>query len=133
MFKKKGGYQKKSFGGSSSASPWRGSDERPAMHPAVCEKCGASCEVPFKPNGRKPVFCRNCYVKEENQDVRFGEKSFDRPKTSYGAKPQYVSTPHAKSDNDEVVKQLKLLNQKMDALLSAFADLDESEEDEEES
>lgn len=31
------------------------------MYNAVCEQCGNSCEVPFRPTGEKPVFCRNCF------------------------------------------------------------------------
>lgn len=38
----------------------RGSD-RPAMFDAVCAQCGANCQVPFRPNGRKEVFCSKCF------------------------------------------------------------------------
>ncbi len=31
------------------------------MHDAVCADCGAECQVPFKPNGEKPVLCRECF------------------------------------------------------------------------
>jgi len=35
------------------------------MHDAVCAKCGADCQVPFKPRseeeGGKPVLCRDCF------------------------------------------------------------------------
>jgi CxxC-x17-CxxC domain-containing protein len=34
---------------------------RPAMHKAICSKCGKACEVPFQPTGNKPVFCRDCF------------------------------------------------------------------------
>ena len=73
MFNKKGGFGggRKFSGGSRPAY----GDERPAMHPATCSTCGNSCEVPFKPNGKKPVFCRDCFHKEEA-----GESSFERPR-----------------------------------------------------
>lgn len=36
------------------------------MHAAVCAKCGADCEVPFKPRpveeGGKPVLCKECFM-----------------------------------------------------------------------
>ena len=32
------------------------------MFPAVCAECGKSTTVPFKPNGEKPVLCKECYV-----------------------------------------------------------------------
>ena len=31
------------------------------MFDAVCAKCGQDCQVPFKPNGRKEVFCSKCF------------------------------------------------------------------------
>lgn len=35
------------------------------MHTATCASCGDSCEVPFKPNGKKPVYCQACFRKED--------------------------------------------------------------------
>jgi CxxC-x17-CxxC domain-containing protein len=31
------------------------------MHTVVCAACGATTEVPFKPTGTKPVYCRECF------------------------------------------------------------------------
>jgi len=36
------------------------------MHSATCSKCGARCEVPFRPAGNKPVYCNDCFRKGEN-------------------------------------------------------------------
>ncbi|MCX6665043.1 MAG: hypothetical protein NT038_03130 [Euryarchaeota archaeon] len=33
------------------------------MHKATCAECGKETEVPFKPDGSKPVYCRDCYQK----------------------------------------------------------------------
>ena len=33
------------------------------MHKATCADCGKECEVPFKPDGTRPVYCRECYSK----------------------------------------------------------------------
>ena len=33
------------------------------MHKAKCADCGQECEVPFKPAGDRPVYCRDCYRK----------------------------------------------------------------------
>ena len=27
----------------------------------ICSKCGQTCEVPFKPDGSRPVFCSDCW------------------------------------------------------------------------
>ena len=31
------------------------------MFPAVCAQCGKETQVPFRPSGDKPVYCRDCY------------------------------------------------------------------------
>jgi len=31
------------------------------MHKAVCSECGKECEVPFKPDADRPVYCQECY------------------------------------------------------------------------
>lgn len=31
------------------------------FHDAVCSDCGIKTQVPFKPNGNKPVYCRDCF------------------------------------------------------------------------
>ncbi len=54
-----GGFQRRD-GGSS-----RGFD-RPEMFQATCDKCGKSCQVPFRPTQGKPVYCSDCY--RENGD-----------------------------------------------------------------
>ncbi|MGD8545799.1 MAG: DNA-directed RNA polymerase [Candidatus Bathyarchaeota archaeon] len=33
------------------------------MHKAVCADCGQECEVPFKPDPDRPVYCRECWQK----------------------------------------------------------------------
>ncbi|MCD4756474.1 hypothetical protein K8R20_02575 [bacterium] len=35
------------------------------MHDAVCDACGKDCKVPFKPTGSKPIYCSNCFEKQE--------------------------------------------------------------------
>jgi len=35
------------------------------MHKAVCSDCGKECEVPFKPSGDRPVYCRDCFRKRK--------------------------------------------------------------------
>ena len=32
------------------------------LHPAVCANCGVETEVPFKPTGVRPVYCRDCFT-----------------------------------------------------------------------
>lgn len=36
------------------------------MHKAVCADCHKDCEIPFKPTGERPVFCKECFSKRKN-------------------------------------------------------------------
>ena len=49
------------------------------MNTATCDKCGARCEVPFKPTQGKPVYCNDCFRKGEN----FESKSLDQYKKEF--------------------------------------------------
>ncbi len=70
-----GGNRAQSSGGFNS----RGS-ERPALHDAVCAKCGSACQVPFVPNGRKEVFCSRCFgeMNGGERDSRNAQR-YERP------------------------------------------------------
>jgi CxxC-x17-CxxC domain-containing protein len=34
------------------------------MHDVTCAECGQETQVPFKPDGTRPVYCRDCYQKK---------------------------------------------------------------------
>jgi len=42
------------------------------MYSAVCDSCGKDCEVPFRPTGDRPVYCRDCFG---NTDAGRGGRS----------------------------------------------------------
>lgn len=48
------------------------------LHKAVCADCKKDCEIPFKPTGERPVYCKECFSK------RKGGNSF---KGNHGNKP----------------------------------------------
>jgi len=33
------------------------------MHKAVCTDCGENCEVPFKPDLHRPIYCKTCWAR----------------------------------------------------------------------
>jgi CxxC-x17-CxxC domain-containing protein len=37
------------------------------MHKVTCEDCKKDTEVPFKPSGDRPVYCRECYQNHRPQ------------------------------------------------------------------
>ncbi len=55
-----GGY---SAGGYSSGGYSAGGFGRPEreMFSATCSSCGREAQVPFRPNGSKPVYCSDCF------------------------------------------------------------------------
>lgn len=93
----------------------RGGNDWKPMFPAVCAACGNNCEVPFKPNGRKPVMCSNCFVKEGSSDrPSFGG---DRERPMRSERPSY-SAP----GDGNIAQQLKDINDKLDAIIEAMQD-----------
>ena len=35
--------------------------QRREMHPATCAECGKETQVPFRPSGDRPVYCSDCF------------------------------------------------------------------------
>ncbi len=80
-----GGFSRGSSSGRSfsNGSKFGGRDGgRPVMHKATCNECGASCEIPFRPTGGRPVFCSDCFAKQGHDNKRsdFGGDRRDRPR-----------------------------------------------------
>ncbi|MDU4959158.1 MAG: zinc-ribbon domain containing protein [Sporomusaceae bacterium] len=34
---------------------------------AICAECGVKTQVPFRPSGNRPVYCRDCYNRLHNR------------------------------------------------------------------
>ena len=34
------------------------------MYPVTCASCGAETTVPFEPREERPVYCKECYIKQ---------------------------------------------------------------------
>ena len=94
-------------------SNFRSDDRNRVMHQAVCDQCGKSCELPFRPTSGKPVYCSSCFESKGKtgvRDDRFSKNKFSGQKTDFGSK----------GNNDELKKQLVILNEKMDQLIRAL-------------
>lgn len=114
---------------------------KPAMHKAICSECGASCELPFRPTGDRPVFCSECFKKhdsggERRERPRFENKQmFDAVCAKCGKKCQVPFRPMpgktvfcddcfgkgGNKDSGEVIEQIKMLNGKIDKLIKILA------------
>jgi len=87
-------------------------DDKPKeLHDAVCADCNKKCQVPFKPNGTKPVTCRECYV------VAKPYSPSDKPKSLYDRKPSAPEVDYS--------KQFTELNFKLDKIVRQLTTLDE--------
>jgi len=69
-FGRRGRFNRRSYGG-------RGSFDEREMYKATCADCGKETEVPFKPDGSKPVYCSECYAKRRGRGS-FGGSSGGR-------------------------------------------------------
>ncbi len=135
-FKKGGSFGgRPSFGGGqrgAGRSNDRGGDRRDARGPkkaeqemfkATCTTCGAACEVPFRPDGQKPVLCRDCYA-TKNSFEPGGQKREGRERgASFGAKaaPAYErnapKAAPASVDLSGLMKRIDTLESKLNQVL----------------
>jgi CxxC-x17-CxxC domain-containing protein len=112
-FNRGGGGDSRSQYYSSREGSSRGNDrgsERKEMFDAVCAKCGAGCQVPFKPNGRKEVFCSKCFGEMNGEEPRGGNRFesrgndrgySDRPRNNFD-KPMFNAICDECGDNCQV-------------------------------
>jgi len=58
--------------------PRRRDSEEVTMHKAVCDECGKTCEVPFKPTPGKPVYCDDCFKKKDKSGKSNFSEEFEK-------------------------------------------------------
>jgi CxxC-x17-CxxC domain-containing protein len=87
------------------------------MHQATCVACHKFCEVPFKPNGKKPVFCRDCFATQESGATT----------RQYASKPAYAERTVVRSSivprQDDLRSEVQALTIKIDTLTRMVAAL----------
>jgi CxxC-x17-CxxC domain-containing protein len=115
-FRKPGGFQRtdgRSF-------------ERSQMYPAVCGKCNKACEVPFKPNGQRPVYCSDCFGSMKEGGASTGgfapKRDFSAPRRDYDAPA--IATPVMKVEDsriNDLRRQMDGINSKLDRLIESVA------------
>lgn len=59
------------------------------MHKATCSQCGKDCQLPFRPNGNRAVFCSTCFETQKNGDSVKSTRSFDKRKPSFEDKRMF--------------------------------------------
>ncbi len=71
------------------------------MFSVTCAKCGGPAEVPFKPRENKPVYCSDCFRKNDSYDSR---------STGFESKSALPS----KSEFDQINKKLDKIMEALD-------------------
>ncbi len=110
--------QRSKFGGGSrNRSEGRDSRQGTEMYNAICADCRKTCQVPFKPNGMKPVYCKDCFGKNGGQVTprESSPKSYGQNTRSFASAPRpFVET----KKDDGQTKLLESLNTKLDKLIN---------------
>ena len=94
------------------------------MHKATCSACGKTCEVPFRPTGEKPVYCKECFAERgggSDRNDRSDRPSFDRaPRKSFDnrfePRAEAPRAERAPEGNNDIKKQFEYVNSRLDKL-----------------
>jgi CxxC-x17-CxxC domain-containing protein len=104
---------RKSFGPKRDFGGRGGQGQDRKMYPAVCDSCGRECQLPFFPDGSKPVYCSNCFEKNqggfEQKRSGFGERRFEE-RRSAPSQSQNQNNDLLVSINNKLGKILEILN-----------------------
>jgi len=92
----------------------RDSDRPRIMHKTICSNCGNECEVPFKPTGSKPVFCRDCFQNQRSSDSARSE-NFPRRSNFEDRGNNQINRP---AEQPQYREQFEALNAKLDKILN---------------
>jgi CxxC-x17-CxxC domain-containing protein len=88
------------------------------MYRAVCASCGKQCEVPFKPSGDRPIYCRDCF-RTRNEGSGGGGAA---PKRGGGSGKPFTPRPSSPQGTGQqssaLAAQLTAINGKLDRLLA---------------
>lgn len=83
---------------------------RREMHKAVCDECGESCEVPFRPSRGKPIYCSNCFERKDGGSSRRPSRR-DSGRSDFGKRDD---------TNKQLLEQVSSLNAKLDRILKVI-------------
>ena len=99
---------------------------------AVCSNCGKKCQVPFRPDGKKPVYCKDCFgAPREALAGKAGKNKFAAsPAARFGALTRAdggaTGAAGGKSIAD-LTRQIAAMNAKIDTMLKILTDGGEEE------
>lgn len=103
------------------------------MHKATCSTCSKPCEVPFRPDGSKPVLCSECFGKNRSDDrngvERRGGFSNDRPKRDFDApRPPRAPSPEIVALQQQVASLEATVNEILSLIKSTQTSVEKENE-----
>ncbi|MEA2701445.1 MAG: hypothetical protein QOE22_154 [Candidatus Parcubacteria bacterium] len=86
---------------------------------AECNSCHKRCQVPFRPNGKKPVYCPDCFNRDDDraEKPRFEKREFN------ASRPYESAAPRVQQQDpriDGLKRQLDAMNATLEKLVAAF-------------
>lgn len=95
------------------------------LYKTTCTTCGAACEVPFRPDGSKPVLCRDCFATKNaaptnahNRDRFTSNELVGRTASrDFGTPTAPRAIPQTSADYALLVKQLAVVETKVNQIL----------------
>ncbi|MCU0605823.1 MAG: hypothetical protein MUF78_00010 [Candidatus Edwardsbacteria bacterium] len=121
------GGPKRFGGGGTYRRPEGGDFERPRfekqLFKATCAACGKPCDLPFKPSGERPVYCRDCFQRQDHdsqpqawhQRIRTSDYSGER-------KPRDFRNERLepRPAEPQLAQELAGINAKLDRIIKAL-------------
>lgn len=84
-------------------------EEKPKFD-ATCSDCGKQCQVPFRPNGEKPVLCSECFsVAKGDNFAPKGHDKFAKKNESFESRKPDRTSEQLEKMNAKLERMLKLL------------------------
>lgn len=63
------------------------------LHKAICAECKQECEVPFRPTGERPVYCKECFSKRR-AGSSFNERPDNKPREEMRSHSTHAERQH---------------------------------------
>ena len=100
------------------------SDRPQMMHHAICAECKKDCEVPFRPNGEKPVYCRECFSNHGGPSTFDNRASGKRDFAAPARAPYQSDKPRETAPDrriDDLKRQIEALHTKLDRFMESMS------------
>lgn len=97
---------------------------------AICTTCGKPCEVPFRPDGTKPVLCRDCFARKNSAPVNPKQMQREHFANDQHSQRQHetnhiqVLNTENKQNHEKLTQQIFALDNKVNQLLDLIKSLE---------